>query len=70
MTKEETRLKEPFYAGNRIKFDLELANSMELKAWQQDLLDKMAANRPTLFQVQSTTSSISRSSSVCCKHYL
>ena len=37
MTKEESRLKGPFYAGKKIKFDLELANSMELKPWQQDL---------------------------------
>lgn len=41
VTKEETRLKGPFYAGNKVKFDLELANSMELKAWQQDLFDFM-----------------------------
>lgn len=41
MTKKETRLKGPFYAGNKIKFDLELANSMELRPWQQDLFDFM-----------------------------
>ena len=41
VTKEETRLEGPFYAGNKIKFDLELANSMELKPWQQDLFDLM-----------------------------
>lgn len=41
VTKEETRLKGPFYVGNKIKFDLELANSMELKPWQKDLFDFM-----------------------------
>lgn len=41
MTKEKTRLKGPFYVGKKIKFDLELANSMELKPWQQDLFELM-----------------------------
>ena len=41
VTKEETRLKGPFYAGSKIKFDLELANSMESKPWQKDLFDFM-----------------------------
>jgi len=44
VTKEKTRLKGPFYAGNKIKFDLELANSMELKPWQKDLFDFMKNN--------------------------
>lgn len=48
MTKEETRLKSPFYAGNKIKFDLELANSMELKPWQQDLFDFMKNHKEFL----------------------
>lgn len=41
MTKEESRLKSLFYACKKIKFDLELANNMELKPWQQDLFDLM-----------------------------
>jgi len=39
VTKEEARLKGPFYAGNKIKFDLELTNNIKLKPSQQDLFD-------------------------------
>ncbi len=48
VTKKETRLKGPFHAGNKIKFDLELANCIKLKPWQQDLFDFMKNNKEFL----------------------
>ena len=48
VTKEETRLEGPFYGGSRIKFDLELANCMKLKTWQQDLFDFMISHEEFL----------------------
>lgn len=55
VTKSETRVEGPFYAGKKNKFSEEFANSIELRAWQNDLFnflkqkEKFLRNRKVIY---------------------
>jgi len=48
VTKTETRVEGPFYAGKRNMFNAKFAESTKLRLWQQDLMDLMVNNEAIL----------------------